>query len=362
MKNLFIINTPFHLLTCFILSKSIFRSDDNYLALIHPHSYEKWTQSHLMEYMATTKCGYKAVFPLINWLSHKNKTKSYHEQAQSVKNNIGKLGINNVFMGSDIDPQNQLLAAVLGKTEYYRYEDGLFSYYNEDRRRPKTHELFHKLKLWLLKRSAGIKSDMYINTSTAGDSRAGIADYMYAPELLQRYSPRTIKIDNNMIKLAITDLTQHDLLQETFTERSILFLSQPLVEKKWYTIEQEMTCLKKLIEPFSDGTVLLYKPHPNDSSYKIDFYRQHFPQMRLYDDIEPAELLFVREKKLMAVASYQSTALMYPDKFAGRPFKSISLADFGHSPILPVYKTIMEKSGVYFPQTAEDIVNYIRKD
>ncbi len=361
MKNLFIVNTPFHLLTSFILTKSVFASDDNYLALIHPHGYLKWTDSPLMNYMSTSKCGYKDVFKLINWLSHKNKEKSYHEQVVDVKNSIGQLGINKVFLGSDIDPQDQLLAAALGMKSFYRYDDGLFSYYNEDRRRPKTHELFHKARLWLLKRSAGIKSDMYINTSTAGDSHAGVADYMYAPELLKRYSPKTIKIDDAAINAAVSDLSAHGLLQETMTEKSILFLSQPLVEKKLYTIEQELTCLKKLIEPFSDKAVLLYKPHPNDSQYKIDFYRKNFPQMRIYNNIEPAELLFVREKMLIAVASYQSTALMFPNRFSGRSFKAISLTELGHSPVLPVYKDIMEKSGVFFPKTVEEIVKYIKE-
>lgn len=40
MNNLFIVNTPFHLLTSFILSKGFFPEDNNYLALIHPHGYE----------------------------------------------------------------------------------------------------------------------------------------------------------------------------------------------------------------------------------------------------------------------------------------------------------------------------------
>lgn len=361
MKNLFIVNTPFHLLTSFILSRSIFAADDNYLALIHPHGYSKWADNPLMAYMASDKSGYVKVFYLLNWLSHKNKEKSYKKQADEVKNSIGKIGIERAFLGSDIDPQNQLLVAALGMKDFYRYEDGLFSYYNEDRRRPKTHEIFHKFKIWLLKKSAGIKSDMYINAATAGDSHAGVVDYMYAPELLGRYSPKTVKITENMIHTAIADLKMHDLLQETFTAKCVLFLSQPLVEKKWYTIEQELTCLKKLIQPFDDKAVLLYKPHPNDSKYKIDYYRQNFPQMRIYEGIEPAELLFAREKKLIAVASYQSTALMYPAMFSGRPFKSISLADFGQSPVLYAYKEIMEKAGIFFPQTTDELVNYMQK-
>lgn len=360
MKNLFIVNTPFHLLTSFILSKS-FAADDNYLALIHPHGYEKWHNSRIMNYLSTTKCGYKDVFLLLNWLSHKNKQYSYRQQVNMIKKTIKPLGIDKVFLGSDIDPQNQLLVAALEKNKFYRYEDGLFSYYNEDRRRPKTHELFHRIKIWLLQKSAGINSSLYINTSTAGDSRAAVADYMYAPELLQRYSPETKKIANDMIKTAMNDLKREKLLEEEFSQKCVLFLSQPLVEKKWYTIEQELTCLKKLLEPFADEAVLIYKPHPNDSEYKIKFYQENFPQMRIYNGIEPAEILLAKENNIMAIASYQSTALMYPAKFAARNIKAISLADFGNSPVLPVYKQIMEKAGIYFPQTVSDIVQYIER-
>lgn len=362
MKNLFIVNTPYHLLTSFILAKSIFAEDTNYLALIHPHGYSKWQKSAIMRYLSTEKCGYEKVFPLIDWLSHKNKSAGYRQQVTAVRNSIGTAAIDRAFLGSDIDPQNQLLVAAIGLNKFYRYEDGLFSYYNEDRRRPKTHELFHKSKLWLLEKIAGISSDMYINTSTASDSHAGVADYMYAPELLARYSPQPIKITDTMIHAAIADLTAKDLLQGSFPPKSVLFLSQPLVEKKWYSLEQELTCLQKLIEPFCEEAVLIYKPHPNDSDYKLNFYRQHFSNMLLCDDVEPAELLFVREKNLIAVASYQSTALMHPSRFAGRTIKSISLADFGKSPVLPIYKKIMQGAGIFFPQNTKELVTYMRSE
>ena len=77
---------------------------------------------------------------------------------QQVQNSIGKLHIDNVFLGSDIDPQNQLLVASLDINNFNRFEDGLYSYYNENRRRSKLDELFHKLKIWSIKKSAGIKN------------------------------------------------------------------------------------------------------------------------------------------------------------------------------------------------------------
>lgn len=361
MNNLFIVNTPFHLLTSFILSKGFFANNNNYLALIHPHGYDRWSSNPIMSYMSTTQCGYKEVFPLIHFLSSRHKTMSYSKQVQQVQNTIGKLKIDNIFLGSDIDPQNQMLVASLGLDKFIRYEDGLYSYYNENRRRSKADELFHKLKIWGLEKFSGIHSNLYINTSTASDSKAGIVDYMYKPNLLQRYSPKVKEITKTSIHIAIDDLKHRQLLKPVLTSSSILYLSQPLVEQKLFTIEEELACLKKLIEPLDTNSKLLYKPHPNDNPQKIEFFKQNLSQISIFNSIEPAELLYTVENKLKAVVSYQSTALMYTNKFALHSIKSISLSDFAKSPIYPKYKEIMQNAGVYFPQALEDITNYIQK-
>ena len=361
MNNLFIVNTPFHLLTSFILSKSFFSADNNYLALIHPHGYDKWASNAIMSYISTTKCGYKEVFPLIHFLSSRDKTTSFSSQVKNVQKTIGKLNINRAFLGSDIDSQDQLLIASLNLTKFIRFEDGLYSYYNENRRRSKLDMLFHQIRLWGLKKISGIHSNLYINTSTSGDSKAGVADYMYKPNLLQRYSPKTYEISTDKIYTAINELKKQQLLKPTFNSSSILYLSQPLVELKLITIEEELACLKKLIEPLDKNSKLLYKPHPNDNDKKIMFFKQNLPQMIIFNSIEPAELLYTIETNLKAVVSYQSTALMYVDKFAQHNIKSISLSDFAKNPMYPKYKEIMQNAGVFFPQTLTEITNYIQK-
>ena len=93
MKNLFIVNTPFHLLTSFILSRSFFRNDDNYLALIHPHGYEKWAKNDIMAYIPSEKSGYKEVFPLINFLS-KNSASKFPKFSPYIKHIIWKYKLN----------------------------------------------------------------------------------------------------------------------------------------------------------------------------------------------------------------------------------------------------------------------------
>ena len=244
MKNLFVVNTPYHLMTCFILTHSIYENDENYLVLMHPHGYEKWKQSEIMRYMSTIDCGYKQVILLLGCLSSKNKKESYRKQANYVKENIKPLNIDRVFIGVDISPVNQLLVMAVGKNEFYRFEDGVYSYVNENRRRKKSHALFHKIKTYLLKWIAGIHGNMYINTEAEGESSAGKLDIMYQPWLLQRKSPETKEITVEMINKAMQDLKSKQLLKAVFQEECILYFSQPKVEKGLFTVEEEANCLR----------------------------------------------------------------------------------------------------------------------
>ena len=59
-------------------------------------------------------------------------------------------------------------------------------------------------------------------------------------------------------------------MQKKIINPSILYLSQPLVEQKLFSIEDELSCLQNLIKPLNKQGQLLYKPHPNDSKDKIN--------------------------------------------------------------------------------------------
>lgn len=231
-KNLFIVNTPFHLLTSFILSRGNFKDDKNYLALIHPHAYDKWADSKVLSFMSSEEAGYEKVFPLIDWMRYKNKHQTYREQVKYVQKTMGSLNIDYIFLGSDIDVQNQLLVGALGQDRFFRYEDGLYSYYNENRRKPVLHSAFHQLRIYLIKKIAGIDGKVSINTTTASDNRSAIGDYMYKPWLLQRYSPRTYEIDQGMILTALEELEEKKIYHPVMKSPSLLYLSQPLVDRK----------------------------------------------------------------------------------------------------------------------------------
>ncbi len=358
-KNLFIVNTPFHLLTSFILANSRFKQEENYLALIHPHGYERWADNPVLRYMSSTESGYKQVFPLGNCWSSRHKEKTYKEQTDAIKASIGQLAIDDVFLGSDIDVQNQLLASALGKEEFYRYEDGLYSYYNENRRRSFGDMLFHKFKIKVAQWLSGIHSKMYINTSTASDSRAGRGDFMYYPELLQRFSPDVKEISKAMIIEALAELGQNGLMPKEIEKKSILYLSQPLVEQKKITLDEEFAILKGICDRLDESCQLLYKPHPNDSQYKLDFYRKELPDMKLYTSLKPVELVFASEEHIAAVMSYQSTALITAGKFSPRVLPVISLAGFYREPLHQAYIDIMKGAGVLFPKSVEALLQVL---
>ena len=357
MKNLFVVNTPYHLLTCFILTHSIYKNDENYLVLMHPHGYEKWKTNKLMTYMSTIKCGYKQVFLLLDWLSSKNKKESYRKQANYVKETIKPLNIDKVFIGVDISPVNQLLVMAVGKNQFYRFEDGMYSYFNENRRRKKSHAIFHKIKTYLLKFASNIHGNMFINTEAEGENPAGIADYVYHPKLLRRKSPNTREISISMIQEAIQDLNIKNILPTQFQKNSILYLSQPMVEMGKFTLKEEAHCLKNIINSVDKDAILYYKPHPHDNPEKLSYYKNNFKQLKIYEGIEPAELLFVDNPHLKAVISYQSSALMNVNKFSNNKIKAISLSDIFKTPIYPTYKEIMQQADISFPKKTDEIFN-----
>lgn len=359
MKNLFIVNTPFHLLTVFILIKGRFNCDENYLVLIHPHGYKKWRDSSLLCYLSSTRCGWKNVFLLGNWLSSRDRARSYRQQVEEVRNTIGKVGVDTLYLGSDLDVQNQLLAGALNIDQFYRYEDGLYSYYNADRRKPITHRLFHQWRIHLLKWAAGITGKVSINTSATGDNPSGIGDFMYKPELLKRFSPQTYEIDDTMIEKALQNIAEQDFFNPVMQKNSILYLSQPLVEQKKITLKDELSILQGIQHQINGSGQLLYKPHPNDNADKLDYFFQNLPDMAIHNSVEPIELSFAYEENLKAVVSFQSSALMFSDKFTRRKIKTISLGHFYKEPLHPAYVEIMSQAGVFFPTDLVDVANYL---
>ena len=198
---------------------------------------------------------------------------------------------------------------------------------------------------------------MFINTEAEGENPAGIADYVYHPKLLRRKSPNTREISISMIQEAIQDLNIKNILPTQFQKNSILYLSQPMVEMGKFTLKEEAHCLKNIINSVDKDAILYYKPHPHDNPEKLSYYKNNFKQLKIYEGIEPAELLFVDNPHLKAVISYQSSALMNVNKFSNNKIKATSLSDIFKTPIYPTYKEIMQQADISFPKKTDEIFN-----
>lgn len=346
MKNLFIVNTPFHLLESFILSRTVYREDENYLALLRPHGYDKWHLEPTMTYLASTEAGYQDVFLLIHWLSSKQKgAPSMKKQVQAVRDTIGQMGIERAFLSCDAILPNQFLVATLGLDHFYRMDDGIWSYYTE-KQRSATHRIFHQIKARYLRWAWKIPSDLPINTGSNAQNPAGKADWLYLPELLLRPSPKVLEITSEYIREAMALLAKDGAYQPipSLAEgKYAVYLSQGLLE-----VEEEISVLDKLSERMRDMT-LIYKPHPNDSPKKIEYIGKHLPNIMRMDSKMPVELMLYFEPNIKAVIGYQSTPLILAKKFIARPIESICIAKwYPKRPMREVYVNMMKQMGVTF--------------
>lgn len=346
MKNLFIVHTPFNLMTAFILTKSVFANDDNYLAIMHPQSFESWKDVPVLNYMYSKECGYKEVFPLLRWF--RSGQGSYSEQVKDVRDMIGDVSFDKVFLAVDIDIQAQLLLAVLGKTSYYRYDEGMWSYYPGGHSRTWLRERFHLCELKAICFMAGIKTDLEFNTAGIGAAKAAAGDYLYRPELLMRKSPKVFEITNEMIRTAVSDLKEKGLLQQQFDKDTVLYLSQPLVEKGEVREKEELSGLLSVMHKFDGKAQFLYKPHAIDTQKKIEKYKKAIPSMSVYNSKVPVELLYAAEPKIDTVISYASSGLMFGDKFADKKINMLSLSGLCEKSIDPDARDILQKAGVIF--------------
>lgn len=335
-------------MTAFILSKSTFAEDDNYLVIMHPQSFEDWKDEPILKYMYSKDCGYKDIFHLQRWF--RSGQGSYRSQVKDVRAMIGDIKFDKVFLAVDIDIQAQLLLAVLSKNSYYRYDEGMWSYYSSGHKRTWFNAAFHLMQLKFICFLAGIKTDLEFNTEGIGFAKAALGDYLYRPELLMRDSPKVVEISNDMIKRAVNVLNIQGLLKQQFDKKTILYLSQPLVEKGEVEENAELSSLIKIVGKFSGEARFLYKPHARDSKEKIDKYKRAIPNMEIFNSKVPVELLYATEPNLEAVISYASSGLIFGDKFANRHIKMFSLAGISCKAVDSSALKTLQNAGVVFIQ------------
>lgn len=115
-----------------------------------------------------------------------------------------------------------------------------------------------------------------------------------------------------------------------------------------FNFEDEKKCLKIALNMLSKDQKLIYKPHPNDNPYKLEYVKTHFSNILINDSKDPVEVLLYFNPNIDKVFSYQSTTLIIAPKFTKKTVQCYSFVDFYHTPIVPAYREIMEKAGVIF--------------
>lgn len=335
-KNLFVVNSPLHLMSAFILANSKFVNDDNYLALVHPHGFSKWKECAAMSYMSSTEGGFKEVFSLVE--------KMNTQQAKYIKEKMKPLQFDEAFVGSDVNVADQLLLSALDMKHFYRLDDGMWSYYNEDRKRPYHKAKFHEMQIKLAALTFGISSGFPINTIALGENKAGLGDYLYMPQLLKRKSPKVFDVDRDMIKTAMDKLAKAGLLeQELYDYDYIVFLSQPIIPD---SVEKQY--LANLMKDLPENKKVIYKPHPNEKDEKIDYVKKNYPEIIINDSKLPIEIILTKEPCITEVVSYQTTTLIIAEKVTGRDIKCISLANPNGKNKDNAYISLMKETGVEF--------------
>lgn len=335
-KNLFVVNSPLHMMSAFILANSKFVNDDNYLALVHPHGFSKWKECPVLSFMASTAGGFKKVFSLVE--------KMNSEQVKYIKEQIKPINFDEAFVGSDVNVADQLLLSALDMQHFYRLDDGMWSYYNEDRKRPSHKALFHKLQIKLAAATFGISSSFPINTVALGENKAGMGDYLFMPQLLKRKSPKVFDIDSMMIETAMDKLAKAGLLEQKLQDYDyVVYLSQPIIPE-----ELEKKYLSSLVKKIPANKKVIYKPHPNEKESKLAYVKKNLPEIIINESKLPIEIILYKEPCIKEVVSYQTTTLIIANKVTGRDIKCISLANLSGKNKNNPYIGLMQETGVEF--------------
>lgn len=82
----------------------------------------------------------------------------------------------------------------------------------------------------------GINGKIYINTLSDGSSKAGISDYLYNPNLLEKSSPCPINIKTTTIFNSLSTLKTALNLKAQFKQKLFYFLVNLLLKEIYYLL------------------------------------------------------------------------------------------------------------------------------
>jgi len=356
MRNLFIVNTPLHLFTAYILANYYMKDEDNVLMLANPKSHSRWNENRCIAYMAHDTTTWDQI--IVADKSYKQKIKSVGPW-QVIKEFKDKFsqngGINQVYIASDKTLLNQFIVELSGNTTYIRFEEGSASYIPYDRKW--SSKAGEYLLLQLLRLMAGLRSDFRYNFSGVGLGLAGTADYLYKPHLLERYSPDARLIEPAAIYTALDKvLPVMQDYEQLAGPPVIMYLGSNLVEHDKVDAEKEIGVLKELsAQASAKGYRLLYKPHPSERPEKLKDYIRRFPSIDVFSCLEPMEIILYKYNNIRYIASTISSAMIYADVFSKSGVVLISTVRLDAKQNWPDLEDLFNKNNVRFPSTLEEL-------
>ena len=297
MNNLFVINTPFQLLSAFMVANSYEKEAQNYLLVLRPNEYENWPYSTGIQYILKDASTWEKVLIVEKWLQRDDKKSSYREQIRNMKERIkSSSAINQVFLGSDKIIQNQMIVELAGCTTYSLLDEGSFSYNSRDRKA--LSKIWQYLRIQYFRYIGNIHGSMRYNFSGIGYGSGNVADYLYRPELLGRKSKCVKPLERRDIQHILPSIAAHmEEIPILMQQSCIIFLGSPFIEQGKFTIKAEMQVLEKVYKIAQQSQLrLIYKTHHSENEDKLNTYKKTYPNMDILKSLEPAELLYHKYK------------------------------------------------------------------
>jgi len=361
MRNLFIVNTPLHLFTAYIIANYYTHGQNNMLVLINPKAYSSWENSRCLAKMASDDTTWSSILlGTKDYLRQRVKEHGVLKVFGELRKTVNAAGkVDQVYLASDKVIANQVLVEMSGNTTYIRFDEGTASYVLQPRRW-KT-QIAEYLGVQILRLLAGLHSGMEYNFKGIGQGKAGTADYLFKPWMLERSSPNPVAIERDAIMRALDKLApameEYQLLMQ---DPVILYLGSYQAEFGGVDPVQEIELLKKLSSfAKSIHCKLLYKPHPGERQDKLKSYQEQLADIDFFHSVEPMEIILYRHSNIRAlVTAVSSSAMLYADLFAKQEMRSLSAANLlGWTP-KPI-DFLIKKSGVHTPETFEELQRYL---
>ncbi|MEG6585051.1 polysialyltransferase family glycosyltransferase [Dendrosporobacter sp. 1207_IL3150] len=368
MKNLFIVNTPLQMLTAYIIANTYTCNENNYLFLQNPKGYKEWANSKCLAMISSDDHTWQDIIILTSeQVRNQYKEDGIRSLLNNFKSIINKNGkIDQVYLGNDKPIASQLAVEISGNVSFIRFDEGIGSYITKKRKWQSKAAEWVTIKV--LRMLAGLCSDMEYNLGSIGQGKAGTADYLYKPQLLTRYSPDAKEIGREAIKTAMSKITgQLQLTEVLDSEKCLLFLASPLVERKRISLENELAYLEKLRTiTLKSGLKMVYKTHHGEDDKKINYYRENLAGVDFFHSVEPIEVIFHALDKLKYVVSYMSSGIIYSDVFAQHsitPISTYKLWKMDNQTVANDFYTQLEllmlKGGVLIPETEQQLEEII---